>query len=766
MQRLLDLLVNRRFPLAAVMIAAIVAVSWGMKYNSIDGSSRAMLAEDDPYKEEVDQTKLDFPPSTSITFIFEADPDLFSLDALAAIDEMNKRYTEVDGALAAGSLLNYRLNPEDADTYDRDYLIPELDELTPEMLAQIRRIALADEELTESRLASTGDMSLASIKYTIEDTQEARLAVAQSALDLRDSLREKHPNVRIYVLGGVIFEYDSYHASRMDQQQLMPLVLGLSVVLLWYCLKSLSYAICLLLVAAPAITMSMGSFGWLDVPFNQISALGPLVVMVVAIADGIHIVSIYAQNLHKGLAKLDAMRESLRVNIQPVTLATLTTAMGFLSLNYCSSPGIYGFGNIVAIGVIWAFFITLLLLPALILALPTNKVPKPLGVQGFIVNVNRLVQTHGNKLFWGGTALILITLALLPLNKLDFNRFNFIDEDSDLHHVITALTEKIGNDRSLVYNVRSGEYYGITQPEFLNQIDTFTTWAESQPDVSFVASYSDYLRARNKSEHDDDEAYDQIPTDQLQVIDYLVGYQLIQEIEPSLEPIFNADYSSIRMVIGTSGLSNLEILQLSQRIDAWLADNLAAEVEVLHGNNEILYARLDRAIAVELMQGFTLSFILITATMIVGLRSMRYGLLSIMPNLFPATIVFGFWGLFIGELSPYILMMFSISIGLVVDDSVHVLSKYITARREGQTPENSVSYSLEKAGSAITITTASLAIGTFVLILSNTFHFQNVALLLTPIIIVALLLDILFLPPLLTKFDHWVEQRRGQTAAA
>ena len=121
--------------------------------------------------------------------------------------------------------------------------------------------------------------------------------------------------------------------------------------------------------------------------------------------------------------------------------------------------------------------------------------------------------------------------------------------------------------------------------------------------------------------------------------------------------------------------------------------------------------------------------------------------------------MFGFWGLFVGELSPYILMLFSISIGLVVDDSVHILSKYISARRSGDTPESAVQFSLDRAGSAITITTISLALGTIVLVFSNTFYYQNVALLLTPIIVVALLLDLLFLPPLLVRLDNWLERK-------
>ncbi|MEQ9450428.1 MAG: MMPL family transporter [Pseudomonadales bacterium] len=766
-QILIERLIGWRVALAVLTLLVGVAVGWGIQFTTMDAGYSAILSEDDPYKVEVDEATEDFPPSTSVLFAFEAKPDVFTHRALAAMNELTERYSEVDGAIAIGSLLNRRLNDAHAERYDRDYLVPALDGLTEADLAQIRALAVDDEDLTKSILSPDGDMALAQIKFKAPgDDQASRLDVARSVIALRDSLREAYPDVDIYVLGGVLFELDSYNATIDDRILLFPLVVGLGVVLLWFCLKSLSYAVTLFVIAFATIALTVGTYGWLGIPLNQISSLGPLVVLVIAIADGIHIVSVYAQGLHAGMNRIEAMRDSMRINIQPITLATITTSMGFLSLNYCSSPGIYGFGNIIAIGVCWAFVVTLTLLPMLILLLPTNKVPKPLGVKHFIEWVTELVATRGNALFWGSTVLIVVTLALLPLNRLDFDRYSFVDEDSDFHHVMEAMREKIGNDQSLVYSIDSGEYYGITQTEFLEQVDEFSRWVESQPEASFVASYTDYLRGRNKAEHDDDEAYDVLPTDQLQVIDYLVGYQLIQEIEPSLEPIFNTDYSAIRLSVGTSNLSNGELLAFNDRIDAWIAANVQDKYRVLHGDNSILFARQDKNITRELMEGFTVSFILITLTMLIGLRSVRYGLLSIMPNLFPATIVFGFWGVFIGELNPYILMLFSISIGLVVDDSVHVLSKYISARREGSKPEEAVSYSLDKAGSAITITTLCLAIGTVILIFSNTFHFQNVALLLTPIIVVALLLDLFFLPPLLVKFDRWFEQQRWVKATA
>ena len=142
-------------------------------------------------------------------------------------------------------------------------------------------------------------------------------------------------------------------------------------------------------------------------------------------------------------------------------------------------------------------------------------------------------------------------------------------------------------------------------------MDAFSQWLETQPEASFVTSYTDYLRAQNLSEHDDDEKFDVLPLDKLQVIDYLVGYQLVQEIEPNLEPIFNSDYSAIRLVVGTSNLSNRQLILFNDRIDLWIKENVDEKYRVLHADNNILFARLDRAISVELMQGFSLSFVLI-----------------------------------------------------------------------------------------------------------------------------------------------------------
>lgn len=487
----MDFLVNqllvRRYLLSLLTIALSGAVSWGIFSTSVDNTFNGILSEDDPYREEVSQVREDFPPSTAVLFAFldEGGSGVFKLDTLRAMEDLTARYVEVEAAISVASLTNYRLNAVDAEEHDRDYLLPQVSALSDEDLAAIRIIALADEDLTKSLLSPAGDLALGLVRYKApSDDKDTRMSIAESVVTLRDSLRADYPGLTIYVIGNVLFELDSYKAQIKDSRYLAPFVMTISILLLWFCLKSLPFSLCVMSVSFITIALTVGTAGWIQMPFNQISAMGPLVVLMIATADCVHIVSIYVQGLHRSLSKLEAMRHSLAINFQPVSLATVTTAFGFLSLNYCSSPGIYGFGNVVAIGVFWAYLVTFTFLPTLILLLPIHKIPKPLGVRGFITGVEQLVTTRGTLLFRGCLVLIVATLALLPLNTVDFNRFSFVDKDSDFHHAMTALSEKIGNDQSLVYSVHSGEYYGITTPGFCSRWMNFPAgWKHSRKPV-------------------------------------------------------------------------------------------------------------------------------------------------------------------------------------------------------------------------------------------------------------------------------------------
>ncbi|MFT6273959.1 MAG: putative RND superfamily exporter protein, partial [Halioglobus sp.] len=224
MQLLVNFLLSRRNLLAVLSIVLGAAVVFGVKHTRIDSSYDTILTEDDPYRLQVEQVREDFPPSTSVLFTFlSEDGDVFNFPALNAMQALTDRYSEVQSAVAVGSLLNRRLDAVDADKYDRDYLIPELETVREEDLAQIRNIAINDEDLIKSMLSKEGDMALAVVKFrTNTQEQDERLSIARSVVALRDSLREQHPDVTIYIVGQVLFELDSRNAQVKDARNLAP----------------------------------------------------------------------------------------------------------------------------------------------------------------------------------------------------------------------------------------------------------------------------------------------------------------------------------------------------------------------------------------------------------------------------------------------------------------------------------------------------------------------------------------------------------------
>jgi hypothetical protein len=169
---------------------------------------------------------------------------------------------------------------------------------------------------------------------------------------------------------------------------------------------------------------------------------------------------------------------------------------------------------------------------------------------------------------------------------------------------------------------------------------------------------------------------------------------------------------------------------------------------------------MDERVTVELLQGYSVSLILITVSLIIGFRSFYFGILSVLPNLLPATIVFGLWGLIVGLIDPFVMMLFSISIGLVVDDTVHLLTHYLEKRRENIGDRDAISSAIKTAGPALTITTFILALGCILLIGANTLYFQQAAKLLVPIVVVALILDLLYLPALLKRLSPEVMTKK------
>jgi uncharacterized protein len=753
--RIANFTIAHRKPLAVIAALLSLLLATGIPRTSFDTSLQALLTESDPYLDELLLMQEEFPSALEVRFAFiaNAEQTVFNSELLEAIDDLRHQHTVIPYSERLTTILDYQ-SPETGSKL----FIKALSAYSDAELNAVAEAALADRLLTANLLSNDAALTFAIITTDADDiSADERLNIANAIILLRDELRTRHPKVQILVNSDVLLEQSSQQAMVDDLTNLLPFIVLVCVLAICYCFRSATLGICILTHTLFTLLSTVGILGYLGFAFNSISIIAPLVLVIVAVANSVHIISIYKQAMHRGIAKIEAMHESIAHNFQPVTLAALTTAIGFSSLNMCSSPAIQEFGQIVALGIVFAYVLTLLLLPAVLVAMTSKKEviasTDVAFMKATLQKVTEISKRRDGSIFWGCTFLAIATLLLLPLNETDFNRLDFIATDSDIRQYYEEVSSHYNRGPALSYGIDIGTEWSAIDPDFLRRVEQFGIWLNQLEQVESAASIVDVVKTINRVQHDQDERFDVIPNDFDSVANYLLGYGLRQNDNFPLFGFVNTDFSMINMFVNATPMSNQELIDLdTQVIEKFTQD--FPEATLLHGSGILLFSRMDELVTIELLQGYSISLLLITVSLIIGMRSFYFGILSIIPNLLPATMVFGFWALLVGQLDPFVMMLFSISIGLVVDDTVHLLSHYLERRRAGEEKNMAIDYAIKTAGPALSITTIVLALGTTILIAANTIYFQQAAKLLVPIVVLALALDLFYLPTILRRFDN------------
>jgi predicted RND superfamily exporter protein len=212
--------------------------------------------------------------------------------------------------------------------------------------------------------------------------------------------------------------------------------------------------------------------------------------------------------------------------------------------------------------------------------------------------------------------------------------------------------------------------------------------------------------------------------------------------------------SSLRMTVSIQTLSSNEIIELETRAQNWLSEN-SKYIKVANGTGPtVMFANIGKRNINSMLKGTTLALVLISGILIFAFRSFKTGLISMVPNLVPAAMGFGLWGLVVGEVGLALSVVTTMTLGIVVDDTVHFLSKYLRAKREhGYSAPDAVRYAFKHVGRAL-LTTSIVLVAGFMVLAQSHFELNSGMGILTSIIIsFALLADFFFLPPLLMKLE-------------
>lgn len=751
--RIASFCLSRRDALFWAGVIASLLLATGVFRLGFDSSLDSLLTRSDPYLDELDLLEAEFPQSTEIVFAFLAPEgeSVFTRDRLQAIEALRERYLEIPLAGRHSSLLDYYSPRNLRRLFARDFR-----EYGEAELAGLMRTAQADELLTGNLLSNDASLAFTRIRLNAEFADEAqRLDAAREALRVRDALREEFPELYIHVSGEVLIEFSSRQSMLEDLGGLLPFVILACILAICGFFRSVRAGFAILAHTLLTLLCALGTLGLSGFSFNTVTAIAPVIIVVVCVASSVHVISIYRQGLLRGMPEAEAMRFSLMHNIRPVTLAALTTAIGFASLNLSSSPAISDFGSTVAVGIVFSWLLTAALLPSLLIRLIKTGNGSTDGdlLHRAMDRVIAIGRRRDRQLFWFCSAFAVAGISMLPLNETDFNRLDFISDAAGLREYFDAVGERLDRGPSISYAVDAGARDGAIDPAFLVRMEALVDWLGERDEIESTASVVELLKTVNEMRYDDPNAY-LLPDDSETIENYLRAYRFVQNLDFPLTNFLSVDRSIAALTVNARPMSNQELLDLNALIDARFEATFPGAT-LVHGSGLLVFARMDERVTVELLQGYSLSLALITLTLVFGLGSVYFGILSIIPNLLPAAIVFGFWGLLVGTLDPFVMMLFSISIGLVVDDTVHVLTHYLAKRREGEDIQTAVAHAIRTAGPALTITTLVLTLGTTFLMAASTFYFQQAARLLVPIVVLALLLDVFYLPAILRRFDRF-----------
>ena len=741
--------------LLSFLIALLIAS--GAKNLTFDTDYRVFFSDENP--ELLAFEKLQDTYSKEDNILIALTPkggNLFTAENLAAVEWLTQQAWQIPYSSRVDSISNYQYTYAEEDDLIVEDLVYQAENLSQTELDRIRKIALSEPRLVHSLINEAGTVTGINIinQFSQQNQTETPEAVYFTR-DLIEEFKTKYPQFEVHASGITMLNHAFTEASMVDMGTLIPLMYLFIFIMLLVLLKSFSSLMGIIFVIAFSITTAMGMAGWFGIALTPPSASAPTIIMTLAVADSVHFLISMLALMKRGYSKNDAIVESMRINIGPIFLTSITTAIGFLAMNASDAPPFHDLGNITAVGVMFAFLFTVIFLPAWISALPVQvKVKQDSDQKDTMAKLADFVIKRQKPLFWGNTIMIVFFAAMIPNMVIDDNFVEYFDESVQFREDSDYVIDNLTGISMAFYSVESGEPQGINHPEFLANIAQFQDWLEAQPEVVHVNSIADTLKRLNQNLHGDDPAWYKMPEQQDLAAQYLLLYEMSLPYGLDLNNQINVDKSATKIAVTLDNLSTSQIIDFNQRAEQWLVDHTPPVMHVKGTSTDIMFSNITMRNIEQMMSGSAIALVLISLILLFALKNVKLGALSLIPNLTPAIMAVGIWALTYGVLGMAASIVFAISIGIVVDDTVHFLSKYIRARREMKlTPPDAIRYAFSTVGQALWITTIVLIAG-FALLSQSTFLVnQQTGMLMAITIASALILDFLFLPVLLLKVD-------------
>lgn len=737
--------------LASLIFAGFVGS--GAQHLDISTNYRVFFSKANPELQAFEDLQNTYTKNDNFLFVIAPEHgNVFDPSTLSAIETLTEKSWSIPYAIRVDSITNFQHTYAIEDDLIVEDLIRNAESKSEDFLENRKHVALAEPLLVNQIL--TSDAAVTAVNVVLQYPEKSVTEVPEAveiARQLKAEIQAQHPELKVYLTGVSMLNNAFAETGMQDAATLTPLMFLLIFALCWLIIRSFSSTISIMLITILSTLLAMGYAGFAGVLLTPISLSAPIVILTLAVADSIHILISLKTLMREGRDKTEALVEAVRINFLPVSITSLTTIVGFLALNFSDSPPYWHLGNMTAVGIAGAWLFSIFLLPALLSILPF-RVKANTETTFSTRLMDRLADTviqHYRKLFIGVGGVTLLIIAALPTMEFNDQWVKYFDKSIQFRVDSDQVEEYFGL-YPIEFSVPAAETGGISEPEYLQHLEQFTEFLRDQAHVTHVYSITDIMKRLNQNMHADNRDFYHIPQDRELSAQYLLLYELSLPYGLDLNDRINVDKSATRVTATVSRTTTAETKAFFRDVQQWQQKNWPEYMHTQPTSAAVMFTYISQRNMENMIAGTILAVVMIGFIMMFALQSVRLGLLSFIPNGLPILATFGTWALLVGEVGFSIATVASISLGIIVDDTVHFLSKYTRAKEEqGLSTEASIRYAFHHVGTAIAVNTLILTVGFWVMTTSAFKMNVDLGLMTLIAIIFALILDFLFLPALL-----------------
>ncbi|MFP4039163.1 MAG: efflux RND transporter permease subunit [Desulfosudaceae bacterium] len=778
-----------------------------------DTSSESLLRDNDPCRLQYDQFREEFGQDRNIVLGITA-PDIFSYDFLIKLQSLHqdlarkvphvkrvnslltaRHISGLDDMLEVGELLEgWPAIPVDMgdlrrrvmrDPYYRNYLISEDGTMTA--------ISLETEAVIHESPASQDDILA---EFTDTPAESSTKSSAGSADEKRRYISSEDIRQIVRAVNNIIPRYEDREFSiafsgspvvvdvfnravATDMVRCSLLAIIAIAVFLGLLFRRISGVVLPLLVVVASVFSALGVMALGGVDIKIMTAILPVFILCVGVADAVHVLTIFFRRYRLSSqtatvpSKEEALVRAMGHSGLAILLTSLTTAAGLLSFGFAEVAAIGEMGVFSAVGVIIAFFYTLVMLPPLVAILPLKPGRaldrQTVAADRILAWFADLAAAHAVKIVVIAVILLVVSLAGLSRIKYRDHMLNYFPENMAVKQDITIIEEKLGGVLTFEAIVDTGRENGLHDPVILNNIDTAARRlkkdlknVDPRFEIKKIFTINDIVKQINQALNNDEPAAYRIPDNRRLIAQELLLFE--NSGAEDLEPIVDNRFSKTRLSIKVPWLDSLGLYHMSRMISGLLHDVFAGRAEVSLTGMSVILARTLPATLNSMYESYLLAGIVISLLMIFLMGDLKTGLLSMFPNLLPILMVMGALGALGVPLDMTSLMIGSIAIGLVVDDTMHFMYNFRRYYDQTGDAREAVRRTLTGTGRALMITSLVLSGGFFMLLAATLPHLSRFGLLLSIIIIVAVLTDFILAPALMILATAQESRQRSRAA--